>query len=445
LGMLAISMLLTCSLTMAHIFTGQQSIDPTNTVGGWGGTVYGTYDSYTKNLELIPSILPGPTGGLPSTNIAYYYMVLHNGTVLSTGSHLGYSDVYNGSVSPFSTDLSNLVDLSSVGDDNITISVAFGGTGYTSRYNYFGRNNYLNITANADNSTNVTNITDVSLDIKKTVNTTDVHVGDLVRYTINVKNLGLNPVTSVKVNDTLPDSLEFISSDSNNSGSSGMPYLWNIPSLNSGDTATLNIVCKIKKTGIIKNTASLIINNYENNLTNDSSVDINATIPPKQTSINLTANSINFRDTVHIIATLFDNDSLPLNNQSIDFNIANWKYTAKTDENGTAKWNIPKLITALYSVTASFNGTDEYSSSTKTIMFGVFGPINDTNDTNNTNSTNNTKLNTNIISQDIGVYEGDNVTFNATLVDDNSNKLVNKSLIVSVGNEDRVKPYSFNY
>ncbi|GAA5819690.1 MAG: conserved hypothetical protein partial [Methanobrevibacter sp. CfCl-M3] len=129
---------------------------------------------------------------------------------------------------------------------------------------------------------------DTSLVINKTVNANNVYVGDLIRYTINVKNIGSNPVTSIKVNDTLPGLLEFVSSDSNNSGSDSIPYLWNIPLLSSGESATLNIVCKVKEPGIIKNTASLIINNYENNLTNSSSVDITAAncIPPLPPAIN---------------------------------------------------------------------------------------------------------------------------------------------------------------
>ncbi|MDR1818821.1 MAG: DUF11 domain-containing protein [Methanobrevibacter sp.] len=134
---------------------------------------------------------------------------------------------------------------------------------------------------------------DTSLFIHKAVNATNVYVGDLIHYNIYVENLGSNPVTSIKVNDTLPGSLEFVSSDSNNSGGDTIPYLWNIPLLSSGESATLNIVCKVKQTGTIKNTASLIINNYENNLASSSSVDITAVDHDNSTnSTNSTDNDV---------------------------------------------------------------------------------------------------------------------------------------------------------
>ncbi|GAA5819303.1 MAG: conserved hypothetical protein [Methanobrevibacter sp. CfCl-M3] len=50
--------------------------------------------------------------------------------------------------------------------------------------------------------------------------------------------------------------------------------MWTIPGLNSGDTATLNITCKVKSVGNLINRAFLVLDDYNNSLTNDSSVNI---------------------------------------------------------------------------------------------------------------------------------------------------------------------------
>jgi len=147
---------------------------------------------------------------------------------------------------------------------------------YNVNASFSGDDNYNSSTNNT--TFNVAKM-NTNLSIVKTVNNTNPFVGDLVNYTIHVTNNGVGSVVSIKVNDTLPDSLEFINSSIKNSGGDSIPYLWNIPLLNNGETATLNITCKVKSAGSIVNYVSIVINNYNNNGTIESSANITAVNP----------------------------------------------------------------------------------------------------------------------------------------------------------------------
>ncbi|GAA5818927.1 MAG: DUF11 domain-containing protein partial [Methanobrevibacter sp. CfCl-M3] len=114
-----------------------------------------------------------------------------------------------------------------------------------------------------------------SLSIVKTVNSTNVSVGDLVGYTIKVANNGINNIsTPILVNDTLSNSLEYVGSSASAGNYSHSSGLWTIPGLNSDDTATLDISVRVKSSGNLINHASFVLDEYNNNQTNDSSVNI---------------------------------------------------------------------------------------------------------------------------------------------------------------------------
>jgi uncharacterized repeat protein (TIGR01451 family) len=136
---------------------------------------------------------------------------------------------------------------------------------------------------NASNSSTTFNVAkkDISLNITKVSNiTSPIVVGDLVKYTITITNNGsTNITTPILINDLLNSNLEYISSDDNNYNHG--TGVWNItPSLNVGDTKTLNIIAKVKTAGKVINTASLNNANYNNSLDNSSSVDISVNPAP---------------------------------------------------------------------------------------------------------------------------------------------------------------------
>ncbi|GAA5819853.1 MAG: Pseudogene of Ig-like domain repeat protein [Methanobrevibacter sp. CfCl-M3] len=190
--------------------------------------------------------------------------------------------------------IANLTDSNGLVLSNKPISFSINGTNYTATTDGDGvavlnisglHAGSYNVTVSFDGdvdynpSTNNTTFNvgkrDTSLSISKTVNSTNPVVGDLVGYTIKVMNNGTNNIsTLILVNDTLSSSLEFVGSSASVGDYSHSSGLWTILGLNSGDTATLNITVRVKSSGNLVNRAFLVLDDYNNSLTNDSSVDI---------------------------------------------------------------------------------------------------------------------------------------------------------------------------
>ncbi|GAA5818212.1 MAG: conserved hypothetical protein [Methanobrevibacter sp. CfCl-M3] len=244
----------------------------------------------------VSAIFNGDVDYNPSTSNTTFNVDKKNTSLSLTVANITYGD--NASISATLTD-SNGTLLSSR-----AIIFNINGNNYTAMTNGSGVAVFINISGLHAGSYNVSvsfngdvdynpstnNITfnigkrDTSLSIVKTVNSTDpVVVGDLVNYTIKVMNNGANNIsTPILVNDTLSNGLEYVNSNANagagsyNSGTG----LWNITAgLNRGDTATLDITCKVKTAGNLSNHAFLVLDDYNNSLTNDSSVNITAIDP----------------------------------------------------------------------------------------------------------------------------------------------------------------------
>lgn len=120
------------------------------------------------------------------------------------------------------------------------------------------------------------------------------------------------------------------------------------------------------------------------------------------------------------LADLLKDNSTPLDNQSVKL-IFNGNYSEKsaiTDGNGTCYFDLSD-IRGNRTGHLEFNGGSWLNgTNSEHIQFRYHA--------------NATRLNTSIIGSNLGVYEGDNVTFNATLIDSNNISLANKNLIASV-------------
>ena len=121
--------------------------------------------------------------------------------------------------------------------------------------------------ANNEASKSITVPKAADLSVSKVVNVTGPNYGDLVKWTLTVRNLGPDAASGVKVSDVLPSGLIYQSSAASVGVYSG--GVWNIGNLAKGASASLNIVCKVNKTGSIKNTASVSGNEYDINKTNN--------------------------------------------------------------------------------------------------------------------------------------------------------------------------------
>ena len=105
------------------------------------------------------------------------------------------------------------------------------------------------------------------LKISKSVNNTSPAFGSLVRWTLTVTNLGPDAASGVRVSDVLPVGLIYQSSTA--SVGSYANGVWSIGNLAKGSSVALNIVCRVNKTGSIKNVASVTGNEYDYNLNNN--------------------------------------------------------------------------------------------------------------------------------------------------------------------------------
>ena len=77
-----------------------------------------------------------------------------------------------------------------------------------------------------------------------------------VRIIIHTKNNGPNTATDVQINDILPTGLTFQSAEMDIGTYNPITGIWNIGTLNNGQTGTLTLLASITGTGTIKNTAN---------------------------------------------------------------------------------------------------------------------------------------------------------------------------------------------
>ncbi len=97
----------------------------------------------------------------------------------------------------------------------------------------------------------------IDLQLSKTVNSTTPTVGSNVTFTITVSNSGPANATGVTVQDVLPTGLTFVSSTASTGSYSAATGLWTVGNLNSGASATLQIVATVTGTTAITNSAEV--------------------------------------------------------------------------------------------------------------------------------------------------------------------------------------------
>ena len=105
------------------------------------------------------------------------------------------------------------------------------------------------------------------LEVLKDVNVSNPNYGDLVKWTVTVRNNGPDVATGVNVTDILPAGLVCRSAIA--SIGSYVNGVWTVGSLNNGDSAILTIVCLVNKTGYIENVVSVVGNEYDYNPANN--------------------------------------------------------------------------------------------------------------------------------------------------------------------------------
>ena len=145
-----------------------------------------------------------------------------------------------------------------------------------------------NNTVSDNNATNeqVTVGAEADLDLSKQVSPAEQLQGFNVTYTFILHNNGPSAATDVTVTDPFPSSLTVVGPNTPSQGTfDPAADVWSVGTLVSGATATLTVTARIDVLGPITNTASATADQFDPDLSNNtSSVSITGQMPPDQIS-----------------------------------------------------------------------------------------------------------------------------------------------------------------
>ncbi len=140
--------------------------------------------------------------------------------------------------------------LESGNSTNITIQVRT-----TAKGTYM---NYVNVTCDQNNTVKSANasvyVYETDMKINKTANVSDVYVGDLVNFTISVKNHGKSNATNVHIIDELNSAFEFVDASAGYTRN-GQTVTWNVPKLANETSYSVWIVVRVITNGTFDNVA----------------------------------------------------------------------------------------------------------------------------------------------------------------------------------------------
>ena len=101
-------------------------------------------------------------------------------------------------------------------------------------------------------SDNVTVDPNVDLDLTKVANVTSAVFGDLIKYTITVKNNGLSDAVGVSVWDVLPVSVKYVEGGNFDAGSRNVT--WSIAKIEAGKSVEVYVIVNVTAAGNLSNT-----------------------------------------------------------------------------------------------------------------------------------------------------------------------------------------------
>ena len=155
--------------------------------------------------------------------------------------------------------------------------------------NITARETDVNLTNNRDEKTiHVNPASDLS--VVKTVSSNAPNYPDEITWTITVSNKGPDIAHDVAAHDVLPSTLIYVDCDGNYDKTTG---IWNIGTLNNGQTISLNIRCKVNRTGLTQNNVSVNCSEFDYDLTNNFDEELIYVNPAADLSIIKSVNESN--------------------------------------------------------------------------------------------------------------------------------------------------------
>jgi uncharacterized repeat protein (TIGR01451 family) len=134
-----------------------------------------------------------------------------------------------------------------------------------------------------DNNTGTSTVTpkQADLGIFKTVNNKEPSIGETIEYTLTVNNLGTDTATNVRVQDSLPAGLTFVSATPSVGGYDAGTGAWTVGTVTTADKPSLVIFAKVTAAtgGTITNTAAVSATEYDPDRSNNTD-DEEILVPP---------------------------------------------------------------------------------------------------------------------------------------------------------------------
>ncbi|MBQ9026247.1 MAG: DUF11 domain-containing protein, partial [Methanobrevibacter sp.] len=221
----------------------------------------------------------------------------------------------------------------------------------------------------SDNGTNISVDPVVNLNVNKTVNATNVIVGDLVKFTINVTNNGPSNATNVTVSDKLVEGFEFISNL--NPGASyndtTRVVTWTINRINVNESASVVLTVRVVKEGNFSNVAFAKSNENDTEV-NGSSENVTAgTVILNVTKVG-NASVVNVGDVVRFNITVNNTGSANATGVNVSdvlnsaFEFVNASGNVKANSSNVVVWNNLNIangtsVTVWVEVRVKTNGT----------------------------------------------------------------------------------------
>lgn len=131
---------------------------------------------------------------------------------------------------------------------------------------------------------------EADLSVTKTADTDLAEVGGNITYTIQVSNNGSADSKGVKLTETLPDGVNFVSATLDPAEQSDGTLTFDLGNLANGDSTSFDITVSPTQTGTISSSSSITSRTYDPNVSNDSrtiTTDVVESLPPEPVDLSI--------------------------------------------------------------------------------------------------------------------------------------------------------------
>ena len=219
----------------------------------------------------------------------------------------------------------------------------------------------------SENGTNISVDPVVNLSVNKAVNVTNVIVGDLVKFTINVTNNGPSNATGVNITDKLDSAFEFIAELNPDAVYENGIVTWTINKINVNETASVVLTVRVIKEGNFSNVAS-VVSNENDTVVNGSSENVTAGTVILNVTKSANIGVVNVGDVVRFNITVNNTGSANATGVNITdvldsaFEFVNASGNVKANSSNVVVWNNLSIVngtsvTVWVQVRVKTNGT----------------------------------------------------------------------------------------